>query len=95
MIQITYKKRNGNILYRLRKTMLPYRVGDTTSMGWKVLNIEYEYNQKFYTYYEYNKIIHKKKQKYLKRKQLEKLCLKAITLLYYIIMIIIILNYIK
>lgn len=95
MIQITYQKRNGNILYRLRKTMLPYRVGDTTSMGWKVLNIEYEYNQKFYTYYEYNKIIHKKKQKYLKRKQLENLCLKAITLLYYIIMIIIILNYIK
>lgn len=95
MIQITYQKRNGNILYRLRKTMLPYRIGDTTSMGWKVLNIEYEYNQKFYTYYEYNKLIHKKKQKHLERKQLEKLCLKAITLLYYIIMILIILNYIK
>ena len=59
MIQITYQKRNGNILYRLRKTMLPYRIGDITSMGWKVLNIEYEYKNKYYSYYEYNKLIHK------------------------------------
>ena len=95
MIQITYQKRNGNILQRLRKTMLPYRIGDTTSMGWKVLNIEYEYNQKFYTYYEYNKLIHKKKQRYIKRKQFERICKKTITLLYYIITIIIILYYIK
>ena len=95
MIQITYQKRDGSIMQRIRNTMLPYKIGDTTSMGWKVLNIEYEYNNKYYTYYEYNKLIHKSKQRYMKRKQLEEFCLKkTITLLYYIIMILI-LYYIK
>ena len=95
MIQITYQKRDGSIMQRFRNTMLPYKIGDTTSMGWKVLNVEYEYNDKYYSYYEYNKLIHKSKQRYMKRKQLEEFCFKkTITLLYYIIMLLI-LYYIK
>ena len=60
MIQITYKKRNGTIFQRIRNTYLPYRVGDTTSMGWEVLDIKYKYGNKYYTGIEYDKIINKK-----------------------------------
>lgn len=75
--------------------MLPYKIGDITSMGWKVLNIEYEYKNKYYQEYEYNMLIHKNKQKYVKKQQVKQLCIKEFkTLLYYIIGIIII-NLIK
>lgn len=96
MIQITYQKRDGSIIQKLRNTTLPYKIGDTTSMGWKVLNIEYEYKNKYYTYYEYNMLIHKSKKRYVRKKKIKEICLKqTISLLYYIIMIIIILYYIR
>lgn len=86
MIQITYQKRDGSIIQRFRKTTLPYKIGEETSMGWKVLNIEYEYNDKYYPYYEYNMLIHKRKQRYLIKKRIKEICLKnIITLLYYIL----------
>lgn len=68
-MQITYQKRNGSIIKKYRNTMLPYNIGDETSMGWKVLNIEYEYNNNYYPEYEYNIIINKRKQSYLKKRQ--------------------------
>lgn len=95
MIQVTYQKRNGSIMKRYRNTLLPYKIGETTSMGWKVLNIEYEYKNKYYTYYDYNKLIYKAKQKHIKKAHIKELCLKGInTLLYYNIWFII-LFYIK
>ena len=39
MIQITYQKRDGSKIQKLRNTMLPYKIGDTTSMGWKVITV--------------------------------------------------------
>ena len=86
MIQITYQKRDGSIMQRIRNTTLPYKIGEITSMGWKVLNIEYEYKNKYYTYYEYNKLIHKNKQRYMKKKHFKEQLLKnAKSLLYYIL----------
>lgn len=82
MLQVTYQKRNGIVFKRLRDTTPPYRVGEETSMGWKVLNIEYEYNNKFYPSYEYYKLIDKHKQKIIRNNQLKKKCKKVlITLL--------------
>lgn len=90
-MQITYQKRDGCIFQRFRNTMLPYKIGDITSMGWKVLNIEYEYKNNYYSQYEYNMLIHKNKQRYVRKQQIKTLCIKEIkTLLYYIIGIIII-----
>lgn len=83
MLQITYQKRNGNIIKRLRKTLLPYKIGETTSMGWKVLNIEYEYNNKYYTHSEYNRLIYKDKQKRAKKHHIKELCSKSINTLLY------------
>ncbi len=86
MMQITYQKRDGSIIHRLRNTSIPYKIGEMTSMGWKVLNIEYEYNNKYYPIYEYNKLIHKHKQRYLRKRQIKEFYINNIrTLMYYCI----------
>ena len=41
---ITYQKNNGQMLYRIRKTLNGMSIGDETSMGWKIMDIHYEYN---------------------------------------------------
>lgn len=68
-MQITYQKKDGCIFQRYRNTMIPYKIGDTTSMGWKVLNIEYEYNNKYYSEQEYYSLIHKNKQTRIKKRE--------------------------
>lgn len=84
MVQITYQKRDGCIIQRLRNTMIPYKIGETTSMGWKVLKIEYAYKDKFYPEYEYNMIISKKKQKCVRINNAKKMYMNhLINLLYY------------
>lgn len=83
MLQITYQKRDGSIIQRYRKTILPYKVGETTSMGWKVLNIEYEYKDKYYTYYDYNRLLYKDKQKHTKKRHIKELWLRSINTLLY------------
>ena len=57
MIQITYQKRNGEIFNRIRNTYFEHRVGDTTSMGWKVLDIKYNYNGRYYNKFDYDRLI--------------------------------------
>ena len=71
MIQITYQKRNGTIFQRIRNTYCPYRVGDTTSMGWKVLDIKHKYGNKYYSSIEYDKLIDKEWKRTKKLLQLK------------------------
>ncbi len=95
MMQITYQKRDGTTMKRLRNTMLPYSVGDTTSMGWKVINIEYEYKNKYYPEYEFRNLIYQSKKKLIRKQQIkEQIMIKTKSLLYNFIMILI-LYYIK
>lgn len=95
-MKITYQKKDGSIFQRIRNSIIPYKIGDRTSMGWTVLNIEYEYKNKFYTEYQYDVIIHKNRQLFLKKKKLKELFFKEIkTLLYYIIAFLIINWFIK
>lgn len=57
MIETTFEKRNGQIIRRIRNTYPSYRIGDETSMGWKVVDIRYKYKNKYYHKGEYdNKI---------------------------------------
>ena len=68
---ITYQKNNGEIFIR------PYnhsifttskKVGDETSMGWKILDIHYEYKGNYYCYHDYLKIFEKEiKEKHNKK----------------------------
>lgn len=57
MIQMTYKKRNGDIIQRTISTYSPYRVGDTNSYGWKVESIKYLYKGNWYSKNEYDRLI--------------------------------------
>jgi len=94
-MQITYQKNNGCIMQKYRNTPLPYKIGDRTSMGWKVLNIEYLYNNKYYSKHEYDSIICKNKQKLIKRKQTVELCTKEIKNFLYCIIAVLVINFIK
>lgn len=95
VVQITYQKANGCVIQRLRNTMLPYKVGDTTSMGWKVLNIEYEYNNKFYSEYEYNTLVQKKHRSQVKRQQTIESFIKEFKTFFYYLMAIVLINLLK
>ena len=75
--------------------MLPYKIGDTTSMGWKVLNIEYEYKDKYYTEYEYNKLIHKNSLKSSKKRASKEAYKEELKKIMYYIIAVLIINFIK
>ena len=59
VIQMIYQKKNGEIIERIRNTSAPYKIGDTTSMGWKVISIKYKRNGKYYDRIEYDRITNK------------------------------------
>lgn len=92
MIQVTYQKNNGEIFDRIRSTYLPYRVGDITSMGWKVLDIKYRYKDKFYSLEEYNNKLDKLFTKSVKRIKLKNNLLKIYKELNYSVFLIILLK---
>lgn len=59
MIQMTYKKRDGEIIRRTISTYSPYRVGDVNSYGWTVQEIKYLYDGKWLPKREYDRMIDK------------------------------------
>ena len=95
MMQITYQKSNGCIIQRQRNTPLQYKIGDITSMGWKVLNIEYEYNNKFYPEYKYNMLMQNDKKAFIKKKQTIELCTREFKTFIYCFISILLLNLLK
>lgn len=91
MLLVTYQKENGCIIQRQRKTMLSYKIGERTSMGWTVLNIEYQYKDKYYPEYKYHMLIQRDKQLLTKKRQMIELCtFQMRTLVYYFIAILVI-----
>ena len=95
MVQVTYQKNNGCIFKRQRNTTLPYKIGDTTSMGWKVLNIEYEYNNKFYPEYKYYMLIQNEKKTSIKKKQILEIITREFKTFIYYFIALILLNLLK
>ena len=71
-MKITYQKKNGEIIERTRTTGLPYRIGETTSMGWKVLDIQYLYNGKYYHSGEYEEKVNKAFERGRKKAQFKR-----------------------
>ena len=80
---------------RMRETALPYKIGEETSMGWKVLNIEYEYNNEFYSEHDYYKMIQKRKDKFIKRKHIEDTLKRELKSFLYSFIVVIILYTLK
>lgn len=56
MIKVTYQKKNGDIIERYNNKFISYKVGYINSYGWKVINIKYCYNGKYYDYNKYEKL---------------------------------------
>lgn len=94
-MQVTYQKSNGCIIQRTRNTIVPYKIGETTSMGWKVLNIEYEYKNKFYPEYKYNMLIQKDRKTFIKKKQNKDLYMKEIRKLFYYLIVVILVSVLR
>jgi len=62
---ITFQKNNGDIIMRPRFGTYGLHIGDETSMGWKVLDIHYQFSDGNY-YHEhdyYRKLEESKKQR--------------------------------
>lgn len=55
---ITYQKKNGELLHRKRNS-LPGNIGDETSMGWIIQDIQYQFGNKYYNFIDYKKISRK------------------------------------
>ena len=64
MYLITYQKRNGEVIYRKRNS-LPGNIGDETSMGWIIQDIQYQFGNKYYNFIDYKHI----SRKYYNRNQ--------------------------
>ena len=63
---ITYQNKNLELKHRyLKNYNYSLKVGDTTSMGWYVLDIQTLYNGRFYTNKEYSKICSNSKKGFL------------------------------
>ena len=92
---ITYQKRNGTVFQRIRNTYLPYRVGDTTSMGWKVLDIKYKYGNKYYSSMEYDRLIDKRWKREKKLLQFKKEISNISKFANYLVVFIVLINAIK
>ena len=58
-----YQKTNGTLIYRTSKTKPTYNIGQTTSMGWLVIDIKKLYKGKLLSFSEYDSVIMKHLEK--------------------------------
>lgn len=78
---ITYQKSNGEIFirpYNHSAFSLGKRVGDESSMGWKILDIHYKYGNNYYCFDDFMRIFRNELQKELKENKKKKLIKFAI-----------------
>lgn len=52
--KVIYQKGNGEVFERLRVTLPIQKVGEYTSMGWRILDIQYYCQYRWYSTTEYN-----------------------------------------
>lgn len=57
---VIYQKSSGELIYRTRTSRPNYKVGDRTSMGWKVIDIKNLYKGNIITSYAYRQEIARK-----------------------------------
>lgn len=69
MYKVFYQRQNGEIIERIRNTLPHYKLGQTTSMGWIIVDIHYLLNNKYYPFREYRTKLDKQiKHNHVKRK---------------------------
>ena len=57
---VIYQKSSGELMYRTRTSRPNYKVGDRTSMGWKVIDIKNMYKGNILKSYDYREKIARK-----------------------------------
>ena len=62
--KIIYQKGNGDIIERERMTLPTYKIGEITSMGWKIIDIYNGFQNKWYSSDEYSKFKQAKREYY-------------------------------
>lgn len=86
---IVYKKQDGNIIYRACRTKPKYNKGESTSMGWYVVDILHLYNGKALSYIDYDALL----QRRLKIRDFAKyIDISLIEKVFYVILLMIILH---
>lgn len=75
---VIYQKNNGKILLRPRKCIYGLQIGDGTAMGWKVLNILYEYEGNYYTYMDWCRVRRGKQLKTKEKKKVLKFVIRQL-----------------
>ena len=91
MVQVTYVKRNGDILRRTIRGYTPYRIGDINSYGWKVTDVKYQWkDNKYYSRSEYDRLVNKSislDRKISKYKRAIERVYKELAYIFYLLMI--------
>ena len=65
VVQVTWQKKNGEIVERYLHLYSTFKIGECNAWGWRVINIKYYFKGKYYPYSEYYNLlnkIHKKEQ---------------------------------
>lgn len=78
---ITYQKSNGEIFirpYERSAFSIGKKVGDESSMGWKILDIHYKYGDNYYCYEDFMRIFRNEFEKEIKENKKKKLIKFAI-----------------
>lgn len=75
---IVYQKNNGKIFVRTYNQDRGKKIGDETSMGWKVLNVLYEFDGNYYQYHKYMRLLRNKLKKKANKKRIRKAIKKAV-----------------
>lgn len=71
---IIYEKPDHKIVTRLRSSIPFFEIGDTTGYGWRVLDIQYLYENKFYSKKQFDKLLYKDyRLRMKKRKRIDRI----------------------
>lgn len=72
MYKIIYKKENGDVIERVRNTLPDTKIGETTGMGWLVVDVLYAFKDGYYSASEYHRLVAKqRKPLHFKRRAFE------------------------
>lgn len=75
---IIYQKDDGTKFIRAYSYDYGRKIGDKTAMGWKVLNVLYEYEGNYYQHNKYMRIVRKNIEKQCNKKKIRKAIKKAV-----------------
>lgn len=62
MYKVIYKKENGDLIERIRNTIPDTKIGETTGMGWLVVDILYSFKNGYYNSSDYHSLMSKQRK---------------------------------